>query len=134
MVEVKHFQNYHFELPFSENKYCVPVACFFSRTNAQLRQIAVLRVCERACPGAHCIKLLPEKNSGYFNLSFFSYGKVNGKNHANLSFQILPEFSLVKVLCNGPQLLREIYDLRNVWLLGYLRMRQVFRRQVFRKG
>ena len=30
--------------------------------------------------------------------------------------------------------LREIYDLRNLWLLGYLRMRQVFRRQVFRKG
>ena len=41
---------------------------------------------------AYCIKLLPEKNSGYFNLSFFSYGKVNGKNQANLSFQILPVF------------------------------------------
>ena len=38
--------------------------------------------------GAYCIKLLPDKNSGYFNWSFFSYGK----NHANLSFQILPEF------------------------------------------
>ena len=43
-------------------------------------------------PGAYCIKLLLEKNSGYFNQSFFSYGKVNGKNHANPSFQILPEF------------------------------------------
>ena len=41
--------------------------------------------------GAYCIKNLPEKNSGYFN-QFFSYGKVNGKNHANLSFQILPAF------------------------------------------
>ena len=30
--------------------------------------------------------------------------------------------------------LREILHLRNLWLLGYLRMRQVFRRQVFRKG
>ena len=43
-------------------------------------------------PGAYCIKHLPEKNSGYFNQSIFSYGKVNGKNHANLSFQILAEF------------------------------------------
>ena len=48
-------------------------------------------------PGAYCIKLLPEKNSGYFNQRFFSYGKVNGTNHADLSF------SPVKVLCNGPQ-------------------------------
>ena len=31
-------------------------------------------------------------------------------------------------------LLREILHLRNSPLLGYLRMRQVFRRQVFRKG
>ena len=50
----------------------------------------------RGGSGAHCIKLLPEKNSGYFN-NFFSYGKVNGTNHADLSF------SPVKVLCNGPQ-------------------------------
>ena len=28
--------------------------------------------------GAYCKKLLPEKNSGYFN-QFFSYGKVNVK-------------------------------------------------------
>ena len=32
------------------------------------------------------------------------------------------------------QVLREILHLRNSPLLGYLRMRQVFRRQVFRKG
>ena len=27
-----------------------------------------------------------------FQPEFFPYGKVNGKIHANLSFQILPEF------------------------------------------
>ena len=37
--------------------------------------------------------LLPEKNWAYFNQSFLpQYGKDNCKNHANLSFQILPEF------------------------------------------
>ena len=55
-------------------------------------------------PGAYCIKLLPEKNSGYVNRSFFSHGKVSGKNHANLSFQILPEFFSGIGLCNGPQI------------------------------
>ena len=46
-------------------------------------------------PIGYCIKLLPEKNSGYFNRSFFlrvspffPYGKVN----ANLSFYTLPGF------------------------------------------
>ena len=51
-------------------------------------------------PGAYCIKLLPEKKTGYINQSFFSYGKVNGKT-ANPNFWILPEFfSQVKLLCN----------------------------------
>ena len=56
-------------------------------------------------PGANCIKLLPEKNSGCFNQIFLTYGKANGKNHANLSFQAFLwwSFSLVKVLCNRPQ-------------------------------
>ena len=36
--------------------------------------------------------------------------------------------------CVRHPVLREILHLRNLWLLGYLRMRQVFRRQVFRKG
>ena len=53
-------------------------------------------------PGAYCINIFfPEKNSGYFNrfilTDFFFYGKVNGKNHANLSFQILPEFFSGKI-------------------------------------
>ena len=30
-------------------------------------------------PGAYCIKLLLEKNSGYLNRSFFLHGKMNGK-------------------------------------------------------
>ena len=37
-------------------------------------------------------KTFTGENSGYFNQSFFPYGKVNGKNHANLIFQTLPEF------------------------------------------
>ena len=45
--------------------------------------------------GAYCIKILPEKNSDYLDQSFFSCGKVNGKNHANLSFQILPDFFIL---------------------------------------
>ena len=44
-------------------------------------------------PGAYCLKLLPEKNCGYFNhFLVFSYGKVNGKIMLNWSFQILPDF------------------------------------------
>ena len=43
-------------------------------------------------PGAYCINLLPEKSSGYFNRIFFPYGKVNGKNHANLSFNFTRVF------------------------------------------
>ena len=33
-----------------------------------------------------------EKSQVILTQVLFSYGKVNGKNHANLSFQILPEF------------------------------------------
>ena len=51
-----------------------------------------LAPCSGADDRAYCTKHLPEKSSGYFYRSFFfSYGKVNGKNHANLRFQILPE-------------------------------------------
>ena len=37
-------------------------------------------------------KTFTGKKLGLFYPEFFSYGKVNGKNHANPSFQILPEF------------------------------------------
>ena len=37
-------------------------------------------------------KILPEKTQVILTRGFFSSGKVNGKNHANLSFQILLEF------------------------------------------
>ena len=57
--------------------------------------------------GAYCTKLLPEKNSGYFNWSFQFLLMV--KSMVN---SCLPEFSHftrvsspVKVLCNGPQIL-----------------------------
>ena len=52
-------------------------------------------------PGAYCIKLLPEKNSGYFNPNFFSYGKVNGKILLTKVFQ---KYSPAKVLCSRPQM------------------------------
>ena len=36
-------------------------------------------------------KTFTREKLGLFSPEFFSYGKVNGKNHVNLSFQILPE-------------------------------------------
>ena len=51
-------------------------------------------------------------------------------------FFILTIYQNYTLALSGPWIpvLREIYDLRNLLPLGYLRMRQVFRRQVFRKG
>ena len=42
-------------------------------------------------PGAYCI-IFFTRDKLVILASFFSYVKINGKNHANLSFQILPEF------------------------------------------
>ena len=54
------------------------------------------------CPGAYCIKLLPEKNSGYFNRSFSPIVKSVVKIMLTQVFRFYPSFSPVKVLCNGP--------------------------------
>ena len=52
--------------------------------------------------GAYCIKLLPEKNSGYFNQSFLPMVK----SMVNSSFTGVSDFTRVftpvRVLCNGP--------------------------------
>ena len=51
--------------------------------------------------GAYCIKLLPEKNSGYFTGVFF-YVKVNGRIMLTGVSDFTRVFSLVKDLCNRP--------------------------------
>ena len=53
-------------------------------------------------PGAYCIKLLPEKNSGYFNQSFLPMVKSMVKSCLPEFSDFTRVFSLVKVLCNGP--------------------------------
>ena len=50
-------------------------------------------------PGAYCIKRLPEKNSGYFNRSFFPMVNIM----LTWVFRFYLSFPLVKVLCNGPR-------------------------------
>ena len=53
-------------------------------------------------PGAYCIKLLPEKNSGYFNRSFLPMVK-SVVNSWLPEFSDFASFISGKVLCNGPQ-------------------------------
>ena len=63
--------------------------------------------------GAHCIKLLPEKNSVYFNPSFFSYAKVNGKIILNGVFRFcLSFFSGKSFMCD--QLFRHYEFVHNL--------------------
>ena len=50
--------------------------------------------------GAYCIKLLPEKNSGYFNHSVFPMVKSMVNSMLTWVFRVYLGFSLVKVLCN----------------------------------
>ena len=62
------------------------------------------RECSDNGPGAHCIKLLPEKNSIWlFQLEFFSMVKVDGKILLTGVFRFYPSSFYkiwVKVLCN----------------------------------
>ena len=53
-------------------------------------------------PGAYCIKLLPEKNSGYFNRSFLPVVKSMVNSCFPEFSDFTRVFSPVKVLCNGP--------------------------------
>ena len=63
--------------------------------------------------GAHCIKLLPEKNSGYFNRSFFfSYDKVNGKIMLTGNFRFYPIFLLrLKFYAIGPRFVEIVFSI-----------------------
>ena len=110
LVEVDGWLNIHAFLLFISNicsYYLLSCPFYFSHFNSLFTILVLFNLRMGGYnklydPGAYCIKLLPEKNSGYFNRSFLSYGKVNGKIMLTRVFRFYLSFSPVKVLCNGP--------------------------------
>ena len=69
-------------------------------------------------PRAYCIKLLPEKHSGYFNQSFFPVVKSMVKIMLTQVFRFYRSFSPIgKVLCNGPLVYK--YHSLAIFLISY---------------
>ena len=77
--------------------------------------------------GPHCIKLLPEKNSGFLNQIFFSYGKVNGKIMFTRVFRFYNSFFLkfyaIGPWCTTPCMTVEMpWPTHNIYLYIYISM------------